>query len=951
MLFDCSDLLEGRTGGTQEVKFMVDKTALNMYARYKITYYNKPLPTLDIYGTEYQITDNNGKVFLQLLDESRQPIENASCYSSIYYPNTTVFENDLIMTYIDDGLFMKDVYIPAITGVYMVSAFCDVPNSINITIGDDFECGDLNCNTGDDNWTTSWTIDNAEVTTSDSPRDSYHLKLDGSVIIGGNLGTLELDFKFDETSGTTATDSSYNGNDGTYHNSPNLTITGIDNTAVKLDGINDYVTVPEDSAYNVNSTEDLAICFGINTFGDIANGLGIIDYDDGSVGYEIIGADDEIRFNTDKSGSGAGELLTIEEFTDSEWHTVCFFVNNSVMLAYVDGSYDNEELKDQSGDMNPSGVNMTIGAMDEGANDFLDAGLDEFCIIIGEDLNISGIAYAYNITQTCGGIYGEGQKANATRYFDTTGCSNIGYLTFWAKADAFASDSHCYFDYYNGTDWMTILDYDNVYDDDTYRYNSFEVCSTYGTSSNSGIRVRTENFTSGSTCFIDDIEIILQNEFNETLYQRVRGSGEIHVNDWFTNLTVALQNQSELIGNIWNYTNKTVDASWDEAKFVGGTEYRIGETGKASVQLIKTIAGNPEPVLTATCSVDIYYPNETLIISNANAPYISGSDGIYTYNFTVPGMEGIYVEEFNCTDGPKKYYASGTFHVSRLGNAILEINDSIYLLNTSVINRLDGIENLINNLNNLSASEVWDYYNRTLTDYNQSGIISLINAVNSTIMTKLYSMQDELATILTDLEELYNLTGDVNESIHNRFDTIDTSITNLGTQINNVNSSIMQKLYMMQDEIESVNQTVLASNWSIMQKLYMIQDDLDGLLQNLTVQLANVSNITFNITSDLDNIALRVWEVFFVRGTPPLAPSTEYYCHANDSNVLLKNITYDYKGIYSGYHSKVEEVYCDYGCDTTNNMCYLPPYQRWLVIILISAVLLIIITLLVRRLR
>jgi hypothetical protein len=115
-----------------------------------------------------------------------------------------------------------------------------------------------------------------------------------------------------------------------------------------------------------------------------------------------------------------------------------------------------------------------------------------------------------------------------------------------------------------------------------------------------------------------------------------------------------------------------------------------------------------------------------------------------------------------------------------------------------------------------------------------------------------------------------------------------------------------------------INATLMNMNQSIDGKLVLIRGDIENLLNNLSISLANVSNMTmvFNISGDLSLIANDVWELFFQRGTPPLAPSTDYYCSPTDNNVLIKNITYDYKGSapIAGYFSKEEAVLCSYGC-------------------------------------
>ena len=59
---------------------------------------------------------------------------------------------------------------------------------------------------------------------------------------------------FDEPSGTTAYDSSGLGNNGTYVGGPALGAAGIINSAVTMDGVNDYVRVPDSASLDVGDT-------------------------------------------------------------------------------------------------------------------------------------------------------------------------------------------------------------------------------------------------------------------------------------------------------------------------------------------------------------------------------------------------------------------------------------------------------------------------------------------------------------------------------------------------------------------------------------------------------------------------------------------------------------------------------------------------------------------------
>jgi len=101
-------------------------------------------PRITVSGTEYSPGDN-GRTFIQLLDEYFQPINDAICLINVYYPNNSVWFEDASMLHLDnsDGLYYFDFIAPYVEGVYMLSARCfysiyqtyDYADDYSITLG------------------------------------------------------------------------------------------------------------------------------------------------------------------------------------------------------------------------------------------------------------------------------------------------------------------------------------------------------------------------------------------------------------------------------------------------------------------------------------------------------------------------------------------------------------------------------------------------------------------------------------------------------------------------------------------------------------------------------------------------------------------------------------------------------------------------------------------------
>lgn len=131
--FDCSNIINKSGNYTLQLTLSKNTGAINGWL--DLTYTNRPLPTMDVFGTEYKAGDD-GTIFLLLKDPLGVPISNATCVLDIYLPlsaNTTHDEwiNDGLMMYLEEGLYYYDFIAPLFQGVYMVNAKCTYVTSGN----------------------------------------------------------------------------------------------------------------------------------------------------------------------------------------------------------------------------------------------------------------------------------------------------------------------------------------------------------------------------------------------------------------------------------------------------------------------------------------------------------------------------------------------------------------------------------------------------------------------------------------------------------------------------------------------------------------------------------------------------------------------------------------------------------------------------------------------------
>jgi hypothetical protein len=99
-------------------------------------------------------------------------------------------------------------------------------------------------------------------------------------------------------------------------------------------------------------------------------------------------------------------------------------------------------------------------------------------------------------------------------------------------------------------------------------------------------------------------------------------------------------------------------------QFVSGTEYNVDEEG----QVIVEIRDKDGVAVQTNCTVNVWYPNKTLWISQVASVSDTGNSWI---NFTTPYLTGVYEYQANCTAKGKVMVMSKSFHVSTFQNDTL----------------------------------------------------------------------------------------------------------------------------------------------------------------------------------------------------------------------------------------------------------------------------------------
>ncbi|MCX5635112.1 MAG: LamG domain-containing protein [Planctomycetota bacterium] len=149
---------------------------------------------------------------------------------------------------------------------------------------------------------------------------------------------------FDEGSGTTAQDSTINGNDGTLVNGPGWT-SGKINGGLSFDGTDDYVDVSDNPSLRFTCSDSFTIAFWAKPSG-IDQGFVVSKMRTGGAnsvfGYQVYWSPlGQWIFLVDKAGQGQTYLHTSENSApEDNWYHVAAVYDNKDMKIYLNGQLD-----------------------------------------------------------------------------------------------------------------------------------------------------------------------------------------------------------------------------------------------------------------------------------------------------------------------------------------------------------------------------------------------------------------------------------------------------------------------------------------------------------------------------------------------------------------------------------------------------------------------------------
>ena len=178
-------------------------------------------------------------------------------------------------------------------------------------------------------------------------------------------------WKFDETSGTNALDSSGNGNNGTLNGSITRT-DGRIGGALDLDGVNDYVDCGNAAIFDI--TEQVTLAVWVNT-SDMGNGQHNPYITKGDHSYAIKGhAWGNIEFYIYSGGWRTCTMPAGAAF-NGEWHHLTGTYDGTQLLLYLDG--EQQSRTSFTGAIATGTFNVNIGRNDENTDRLYEGLIDD----------------------------------------------------------------------------------------------------------------------------------------------------------------------------------------------------------------------------------------------------------------------------------------------------------------------------------------------------------------------------------------------------------------------------------------------------------------------------------------------------------------------------------------------------------------------------------------------
>jgi hypothetical protein len=820
--FDCSNQITSAGTYNITLKSSVNTGSISGYL--DLTYMNNPEASIKVFGTEYQVNDS-GKMFTMLLSDQNIAINDATCYGTVYYPNGQVWLNKSLMTYQtgSNGLYYLDLTIPSTLGVYMTEVECNYVTASNNYYPATYSINKGTYNSG--NLVSLTVVD----------YNYFSITETGAILTGGNA--LLLHATLDELSGNISYDSSQFANNGINFNNPVQGVSGTQATAYRYSGSTDYTKFNGTSNYFWNSTDEILTCFSMNQTIHNNNGNEIIDaYVGGTTeGWDLnFQSTDQIRFRTDRTGSGGKNVDTPLTYVDGKWHTFCAYANFTTLQIFVDGALAvTNDGQNQAGSMNVTSHGFYLGT-DESLSPNANISLDEVCILKGRFTNLSNIAKNYNTTKSCPATFSSGQSLETTfaifniSYNTTVASSTLSTAYKWSDSSGEVVNIYLY--NYTGAKYYKLPTSLIYTTGDIMISNTLTNLSDF-ISNNTMIILMNDSEPNGTMAGQLSLNLLQLQQvgYLSQPIKYIRGGGELHVSNYANELKYLLSNLSVTL-NITGILDEIA-----KSRNLSTEEYN-----NLTIMLNNLQNNSNNQFANLTIMLDNLLNNS----NNLSAQITALNNLMLSLNATTNNIQ-MQIQELNYT-----------------------INTQFNITNSNINNVLNNLTGQMNYLNQSINSQITISENKiinTIIMMNAS-ITAQMNALNASLTAQLINLNNQLLSNTNLTTEQYNNLTIQIANIANQinFTPINLQLAELNLSLSalqNTANTILNAQNQMNNTINNIYTDLITLNNTMFVQFGITNALIQETYNNLTQQIANL-NFTIDLTSiqanltNLQNITL-----------------------------------------------------------------------------------------------
>lgn len=220
-------------------------------------------------------------------------------------------------------------------------------------------------------------------------------------------GGLRGHWKFTETSGTTATDSSPQQNNGTYTNGVVLASSGPypgpGNKAANFDGSDDYVTMPNEKLYDLTDAITVAAWIKVDAFDDTDQA--IVSKGNNAWSLQRDGNNNGVSFYCRNLSTDT--VASTVNVNDGRWHYVAGVYTGSQLQIYVDGILSNSVSS--TGSIRENNRAVDIGRCNQGGGREFDGSIHDVrlysrALSAAEVAELYGLIGHWKLDETSGSV-------------------------------------------------------------------------------------------------------------------------------------------------------------------------------------------------------------------------------------------------------------------------------------------------------------------------------------------------------------------------------------------------------------------------------------------------------------------------------------------------------------------------------------------------------------------